>query len=222
MAKLGITLNASMQNDTVDSTVTGIVDTDMWVFDATTNNASANDIIVSRFGGNEERNVVITGDISSIPSGQAISAATLYLNLGNRTGSVSLTVDAFRCLQAANAAQATWNVYSTGNNWNTAGGQGSGTDRGASADGTNALGTDPSTNAYYSFDITDAATAAYAGDDIIRVLLRLNSSSGNSSCTFRSSQSPVDTFRPEIVVTYDTAPSGVRRKGSLGLLGVGR
>src|ERR1700754_745345 len=69
--------------------------------------------------------------LSNIPGGSTITAASLVLAANSIvTGHV---IEMYECLRAAVESQATWNIYSTGNNWGTAGALGSGTDRSASA-----------------------------------------------------------------------------------------
>jgi len=64
-------------------------------------------------------------DLSSIPTNAIVSSATLRLNMSaNVWGAGGTTVQVYRQLRAWVSAQATWNIYSTGNNWATAGGFG--------------------------------------------------------------------------------------------------
>lgn len=90
--------------------------------------------------GSPDRGILIKWDLSSVtfPAGSSVSSATITVQVSNSSG------DAYP-LYALNRdwseAQANWNVYSTGNNWGTAGAQSVSADR----DGTS-LGSTPSDN----------------------------------------------------------------------------
>ncbi|MBA2704915.1 MAG: DNRLRE domain-containing protein [Blastocatellia bacterium] len=61
-------------------------------------------------------------DLSSIPSGATISSATLSLYAETDRANNAGTYRVFRQKRAWVEAQASWNVYSTGNSWGAAGG----------------------------------------------------------------------------------------------------
>jgi hypothetical protein len=62
-------------------------------------------------------------DVSSIPSGSVVSAASLTLNCSAATdNSKHSYLKIYRQLKAWVEAEVTWNIYSTGNNWTSAGG----------------------------------------------------------------------------------------------------
>lgn len=75
-------------------------------------------------------------DISSVPAGSTIIDATMTLTVRiPRTGNTR-TLSCFRVKRAWVDTQATWNVYSTGNSWGTAGCGNTTTDREGSSIGT--------------------------------------------------------------------------------------
>lgn len=65
---------------------------------------------------------LIKFDLSTLPSDAAISAATLSLYSNTDNSSTARTFRVFRQKRAWVETQATWNSYSTGNGWSTAGG----------------------------------------------------------------------------------------------------
>ena len=72
-------------------------------------------------------------DISSIPAGSTIYSVTASFyedeaQAGNG-GATTRTITMHRMLRNWVEAEATWNIYSTGNSWTTGGGRGDGTDR---------------------------------------------------------------------------------------------
>jgi len=78
---------------------------------------------------------------TDITAGSSIVDAQLQLNMQAAPTGLG-TLDAYESLQAWVEAQATWNVYSTGNSWNTAGARGDAADiTGDYTDGTSRLTT---------------------------------------------------------------------------------
>ncbi len=75
---------------------------------------------------------LLTFDSSSL-AGQTIFQAILYLTVTNWNNildsNTSERLIVVESLRAYSASQATWSVYTTGNNWTTAGALGAGTDR---------------------------------------------------------------------------------------------
>lgn len=73
--------------------------------------------------GNGIRFILDFGDISAIPAGSTVSSAILSLEASTVFGGVADPFS-FHAMTRFNwnHAQATWNIYSTGNNWTTAGG----------------------------------------------------------------------------------------------------
>lgn len=65
---------------------------------------------------------LIKFDLSTLPSDAVISAATMSLYADFDGSSNARTFRVYRTKRAWVETQATWNVYSTGNNWSTAGG----------------------------------------------------------------------------------------------------
>ncbi len=98
---------------------------------------------------NDIAKTLIKFDLSAIPSTATITAVTIAFRQGEGYGTDTLTVR--RLLRNWVDTQATWNIYSTGNNWATAG-AGADTDRSStestslSVDGTVEVKTFPSTS----------------------------------------------------------------------------
>ncbi len=97
------------------------VDTYILASSATTNFGTSATLRVGNEGGGTTDRALIKFDLSSIPSGSTIVSATLSLYCTTDTSINSRTYRVFRMIQAWVETQATWNVYSTGNNWATAG-----------------------------------------------------------------------------------------------------
>ena len=67
-------------------------------------------------------------DFSSLPSGKTIKAAYLRLCILIDSATSATTIQIYKCLRNYVFEQLTWNVFSTGNNWGTAGAANSTTD----------------------------------------------------------------------------------------------
>ncbi len=71
----------------------------------------------------------IKPDFSTVPKRVKFLSATFYITpIVNVGTTYARTMYAQRCLKSVVSNQATWNVYSTGNNWSSGGASGAGTD----------------------------------------------------------------------------------------------
>ena len=70
------------------------------------------------------RHPIVYFDISSIPSGDTITSATLRFYGTDADNGSTVDFDVAASKRTVVFSQATWNVYSTGNSWQTAGGSG--------------------------------------------------------------------------------------------------
>lgn len=108
-------------------------------------------------GGSAKDRALVKFDLSSIPSDATITSATLRLyDEAQNYSSNTRTMSVYRVLRAWVANQATWNVYSTGNSWGTAGCSNTTTDRENSAIGSVSA---PATEVLGYTDITLTASA---------------------------------------------------------------
>ena len=91
---------------------------------ATTNYGTNVQLFVGRGSFETPQRTLIKFDLSSIPADAVVSSAILYITYSNDWSTVASTLGAYRQLRAWVEAQATWDIYSTGNNWEIAGGFG--------------------------------------------------------------------------------------------------
>lgn len=151
---------------------------------------------------------LIKFDLSSIPSTANITSAVLNLWVSSSAGASSdLTINVFRVLRNWVEDQVTWNVYSTGNSWATA-------------------GCGNSTSDYNSTEISDkpvVSNSAAAGTKVTinltpaRVKEMIDGTLTNygflikgqtetdNRISFRSSDNATAAERPQLIITY---PSG--------------
>lgn len=109
-------------------------------------------------------------DLSSI-AGQTAAYAHLYVYMQR---GFQHTNNVYRVLQNFNASQSTWNVYSTGNNWNTAGASGSGTD----FTPTNSTTYAAPNNTYQEIDVTNLVNDCLSSGNNCDILMRWGSGGG--------------------------------------------
>ena len=197
-------------------TYSGFADTKLKENAPTTNEGSTDNFEVTKYsGGDWTTGLVKASGISSIPAGSVITAVSLffYQYLADKANGTYVIV-AKRCLRNWVEAQATWNIYSTGNSWTSGGAFGDGTDRDATATFTSA-GLDLSTGSYK--ELVGDAGAIY---DVQRMLdgaipnygwmlERTDAFNDFGYRQFRSSEH-TDGQRPYLSVTYST-PSGQPR-----------
>jgi hypothetical protein len=93
--------------------------------------------------------IIARSAFTGIPtSGLTVTSAKLKLRVDADFATNARTLSVYRILRTVNFGQTTWNVYSTGNNWGTAGCSNTTTDREASAIGT---ATQPASPAQYDW-----------------------------------------------------------------------
>jgi hypothetical protein len=107
---------------------TDVNDTQMKQYYPTTNYSTSAELEATKFGSGDHSHSLLYFDLSGIPAGSTITGATLGLYVVSRnSGTRTITLKAL--LRNWIEAQATWNIYSTGNNWTTGGALSDGNDR---------------------------------------------------------------------------------------------
>ena len=190
---------------TVDLSVT---DTQMVSDAATTNYESAISFGVG------ESNVaariirsIVKPDFSPV-SGYIITAATLKLTPMIDFSDNARTLYAHRVLRSVTMTQATWNVYSTGNNWGTAGCGNSTTDYdGAVVLGSTTQPASPTIDSPGFVSMTLDATelqkmndGTYTNNGIVLFV----ATESSDEIVYHSKESTTSAYRPIITVTYKT------------------
>jgi len=204
----------------------------------TTNQNSSTDLEASTFDATETRVswLRFTG-ISSIPAGSTITAVSLFLwktndNIfaGDGGSTVPNTFEIRRSLRAWVETQATWNIYSTGNNWGTAGGSNT-TDRSSTLSGSQATAFDTDVGAYKEIALNATGIADVQGflDGTLtnngwRFGLADESGTGDSAGQYQvfTSDNGTNGHRPYLQVTYTAAGAAAPNIGSLMTMGAGR
>lgn len=201
---------------------TGTDDAMMQQTDAATNFGSSAVMFITEWAAGDHNHTVVkwTGFPGTIPGGATITTARIRLYLTSSAGGGSHDISFYNLLNAFTENQVTWNVRQTATNWNTAGGQGSGTDHGASAL-FSITGMGDTTGQYYDF------TATAAGVTWLQNLL--DGTGGVTNHGFVSDRTAgadsqhrefgstegSDGQRPILEVTYTTGGGASPRRGTL-------
>lgn len=159
------------------------------------------------------RSSLLKFDLSSIPANAVINSAVLSLWLALDESDNARTARVYRQKRAWVESQVTWNVYSTGNSWQTAGGVGS-DDIDLVSIGSHAFSASEA-NGEKQFLLTAAAveewvSGAFANNGLIIVM----DTQSDDGYQFRSSDYVAfPANRPQLAINYTTcSPSASRSK----------
>lgn len=163
-----------------------------------TTNFNGEDLVVGELAsaGSYYRTSLLKFDLSPLWSSVVITA-TLRLYCKTDDAGASSTFSVCLCKRAWVEAEATWNEYSAGNSWETAGGTGA-NDIDTSAIGTRAFTASETLSAFKEWSLTPAGiyTMRAANNGI----LIHNSAVANSAYGFEDSSSASN--KPELVIEF--------------------
>jgi hypothetical protein len=147
-------------------------------------------------------------DISALPAGQNLTSATFglyYYSYGTNNPS-GKSISVFKLTRTDWVeAECTWNIYKTGSNWSTAGGD-------YDSDGTPASGntTFPSSYGWMSWNVLAICQDAYSNSLSAELLQRFDNEAAASFsyASFYSREYSTDTTkRPKLTIEYEAAGS---------------
>jgi len=178
----------------------GFLDTRMTEIDPTVNYGSNIVIASSNFGGGDLQSCVASIALPPELIGATINSATLRFYGDTIVGSPS--ADVCELLVPFVESEATWNIRSSGNNWNTGGARGSGTDRSATVMLTISSLTTSAYNSYSSAGLAAAVAANAAGGTLDLVVLP---TTGSGTAFIWGSSEATDGTRPYLEIDYTPA-----------------
>ena len=157
--------------------------------------------------GNDVFRSVIKFDLSSIPAGSTITSATLTVTLaeaGSFRANNNRALKVYRSLRAFSESQATWNVYTTGNNWGTAGANNTTTDREATDIGSTTFNTADADESEKSWTLTTAKIQEmiYGGSFTNNGFIIKADTETDDRYQMHSSNSVTSSKRPKLVIDY--------------------
>lgn len=206
------------QNATSDGggPYTGISDTQLMAGNPTTNFVGSNDLrVYDDTSASQETFAIMSfaAGLDNITGPVTVSSATIYLNILGNAGDASLTVNVHEVIPAMVYAEATWNIYSTGNNWDTAGAKTSGTDYDATVLATASVSGTPTYWTSFSGAGLAQAVEDYINGVKSKLDLILRWGGSPTLPTRRSWVSESSPFypsqHPELVVVYSSATPAV-------------
>lgn len=191
----------------VDVTMTS--DTQMLSNNATTNYDTTNNFQIGEHNAlSAICRSLIKPNWSVIPAGQLITAATLKMTPISDASSNARTMYAHRVLRTVNFSQATWNVYSTGNNWGTAGCSNNTTDYdGAVVIGSASQPASPTLNSALSFTMAlDPVEVQkfYDGTYVNNGIVLFVDTQVDDDIGYASTDHATSGYRPIVTVTYES------------------
>jgi len=187
------------------------VDTFIYKPDTSTNYGSEATLEIGNIdgvGGQYARSL-IKFDLSAIDDLDTVTSATLTLTLayaGSSFASNNRAFGVYRVKRAWVENQATWNVYSTGNNWGTGGCENTTTDREADPIGTSATWT--TADGVGTSRDTSLSGASKAALDLGNGWLLQMATENGDYYLFASSDHGTAAYRPKLVVVYTEAGGG--------------
>ena len=178
---------------------------------ATTNFGGSNVTNVGYYSTPQINRGLIEFTLSSISGTATCDSASLYFyNAQNDDAGVNATLEAYRCKRDWVENQATWNIYSTGNNWGTAGCDDTTNDREASNIGTATLTNGMAAGTEIVVSLTASAVQDWWDGGLTNEGLLLKNSAENVNNIFYLATSDHATtgYRPKLVVAYTEAAGG--------------
>jgi hypothetical protein len=178
-------------------------DTLIWQTNPTTNYGSSVALETTESAGASERPLVMF-DLTGIPSGSTIDSASLDMTYYAKGANdpVGRTIRFQRCTKTFVELQATWNIYSTGNNWDSAGGD---------VDGVLAASDATVPASFQVMSWNDAGMVAQVQDAVdnrsgIWIGRAVDTAAGAFFTTWRSRNYGTPADRPSFTIVY-TAPA---------------
>jgi len=149
----------------------------------------------------------IKPDFSNMPSGMRFTSAVLTLTPINDFSTTARTLYAHRCLQGVVSNQATWNIYSTGNNWTSGGASDSSADYdGAVVMGSMAVAASPTLNSPLEMTLdADEFQKLYDGTYTNNGIILFVGTQISDLIRYASKDNATAAYRPTIILTATSA-----------------
>lgn len=158
---------------------------------------------------------------AKIPAGSTINSATLTITVKGDFSNNARTASVYRLKVAFVQNQATWNIRSTGNSWQTAGASGA-NDREATDIGTATQPASPAVDSEISFTLTASAIQEMlsGGSFTNNGFLLQVATENDDQIDYYHTGHASTAKNPKLVVDY-TPPAGAATAGWKSLMGVG-
>lgn len=156
-------------------------------------------------GANSVDRTLIQFDLTSIPSSAVVSGGTMSVYLSTNTSNNTRTLRAYRVLRNWVETEATWNSYSSGNSWDTAGCGNTTTDREATDSGNVSVGSDEPVG-FVEIPMTASKIQEMINGGFTNngYLLKVDTET-NDRNIYSSSDNATGAQHPKLVVTYTSS-----------------
>jgi len=156
--------------------------------------------VLCRSGSGVNTRPIIEFDISALPSGVTIGDCMLALYAYQFSSSAGRTYWAYKLTRTDWVeSQSTWNIYKTGSDWTTAGGDYVISSPSGGSD------TVPSSAAWMEWDVKAIVVDAYSQDNPAEFLLRDGTENDAGYTYHRSKDYTTEADRPKLVIDYTEA-----------------
>lgn len=147
------------------------------------------------------RRALFTFNVSSLVDKDVKTARLRLVREGGTGGAAGVVLRARQMLRAYNPTQVTWNVYSTGNNWGTAGAKNTTSDVSPEFYGHEVIEND-TTLAEHLLDVTFLLRKRLSLGDTttFRMIVGTDSSEGDNAISFYSLEASTAEYRPILIV----------------------
>jgi hypothetical protein len=193
--------------DNTTNTYAGCEDCELNLFFATTNlNGTSNELRID--SAYPAHMLIKFSGLSNITGPVSVSSATLYMQKTSENPSFyNPSANVYRVLRNWVDSEATWNQYSSGNNWTTGGCQSNGNDRVATPGTVSELG--EALNTYHALSVPVADVEGWINGTFSNYgwLFELTSGASESFWT-AASDSATNGVRPYLSVTYEEGGGG--------------
>ena len=146
----------------------------------------------------------IKPDFSTIPAGKIFSTVSLFLTPTSDNSSNARTLSLHRCLRTLVVTQATWDIFSTGNNWGTAGASNATTDyEGAILLGSTSIPASPTLNVPIKISLNPQnIQKLYDGTYTNNGIVWFVDTQSSDLIRYASMDNPTTEYRPYIIIEY--------------------
>lgn len=153
---------------------------------------------------------LIKWNLASIPSGSTVSSAVLSIWVAAEFSDNARTLSVYRVRRAWVENEATWNSWTTGNAWSTAGCGNTTTDREASNIGTVSIVASPAAGTKYNITLTNSKVEEWISGSFTNNGLLLQTATENADrIDYDSSESATGNEKPQLVIEYtEPEPTG--------------
>lgn len=198
----------------------GVTDNYMNANAATTNNGTN---VLEYVGENNGEvgsiyRTLIKFDLSVVSPGSTINSAVLTLTVGADVSSNDRIISVFRVKRAWVETQATWNVWSTGNNWTSAGCADTTDDREAADIGTQTQINNPTldvTTTVITLTSSKIEEMIPGGSFTNNGFLLKVATETDDGIGYHSTDAVTSSYRPKLVIDYTPLPSTISKDYAL-------